>query len=418
MELDKEQLEAVNLGVNITKRYVAVSGEAGTGKTSIIKMIYEKLNDQGIRVVAAAPTGKAARRIKQATGIDALTFHMLLKYPQPGELDERTGKPFAPGHPKHDRQFPLAFDVVLGDEYAMVPDELHRNLLAALPAGGSIRVFGDMNQLRPIEENKALSAAPSHFERAFIEKRIPTVVLKTIHRTGEGSSIPKNGRLIINGRPPSRYDDYKITMTNDPIEEIVRLARAEPKKWCSLEHQMITPSRKSWVGTDKLNGTLQSVVFQEAQMANSAYQLERHTWDKIPVKIYVGDKVLYGANNYDLKVFNGEIGIVSNITPDGDVVIAFEYGDVVIPPAQHIRNHFGQDIIINPQRDIQLAYAITTHKSQGSEYRDVVYIMNKSVSFMLNRRNLYTGQSRARNNVNIITDHVSLSRSLWLKGDT
>ena len=173
MEYDVEQIEAINLCCDLTKRIVAVTGEAGTGKTTIIKAVYSKLInyiDTHRRefkrdyiedrdkyqfnaeeyIVLVAPTGKAAKRIFEATGIPAMTIHRLLEYPTPGEIDENTGKALVASSPKRDKFNPIKQKIVLCDEYAMVSYELHRNLIDALPSGGCVRMFGDCNQLEPI----------------------------------------------------------------------------------------------------------------------------------------------------------------------------------------------------------------------------------------------------------------------------
>lgn len=419
MELDGKQREAVDLSINMKNRVVGIHGEAGTGKTKILKEIYEHFHTHGIEVAAFAPTGKAARRIKEATGIDAMTIHRGLRYPHPGEIDEKTGKPMDPGHPYHDRQNPLKAKVILCDEYAMVNDEIHRNLMAAIPPGGVVRVFGDVNQLRPIEETLALRRAPSHFESLLSRKDLNSVRLETNWRSGDGSNIPKNGKCILVGRPPQRYDDFGIAMTDSPVTTMAQLLHDgdEAERYASFDAQIISPSKKSWVGTDKLNAYLQQHVFHPMLNPELMIPLERHSWDKTVVSVAVGDKVLWNANNYDLHLFNGEIGIIRKIARDGDIEI--DWGDrvIVIPPVMNVRNQYGATHLINPQRDLSLAYVVTTHKGQGSEWQEVTYVMNKSVSFICNRRNFYTGITRARKKVRVISDNTAMSVSLWKKGD-
>ena len=162
-KFDKTQAEAIGACCDISRRIVPVTGAAGTGKTTILQNVYKTLKARGHQVVLCAPTGKAAKRIQEATGIRARTIHRLLEYPHPGERDEKTGKTLISTDPKRDRQNPIDFDVVLVDEYAMVSVEVHRNLIDALPHGGIIRMFGDANQLQPIESSKRLQAEPSSF---------------------------------------------------------------------------------------------------------------------------------------------------------------------------------------------------------------------------------------------------------------
>ncbi len=150
IDLDETQLAAVERCCDLTQRVVPVTGAAGTGKTTILQNVYRRLYKQGREVVLCAPTGKAAKRITEATGIQACTIHRLLEYPFPGERDQTTGKALVSTDPKKDRNNPLNYMVVLCDEYAMVSVEVHRNLLDALPNGAVIRMFGDANKLQPI----------------------------------------------------------------------------------------------------------------------------------------------------------------------------------------------------------------------------------------------------------------------------
>ena len=142
------------------------------------------------------------------------------------------------------------------------------------------------------------------------------------------------------------------------------------------------------------------------------YPIERHKWAK-PQEFYlfVGDKVIFTKNNYDLGVFNGETGIVTSIQLYGDITIDFGDKVVVIPTSQMLQI-YGKTIEYNPQRDIDLAYVITTHKSQGSEYKEITYVMDRSLIYMCNRKNLYTAITRARQKVNIVTDQKTLVFSL------
>ena len=152
MQLDKEQQRAVELCVDRTKRLVAVTGEAGTGKTTIIKNACDELSSKGVSFALAAPTGKAARRIREATGYHASTLHKLLEYNRP-DFDDDTGEPTSVSGPNRTRSNPLEQQVIIVDEYAMVATALHRNLVSAITSTTCLRVFGDVRQLPPIENN-------------------------------------------------------------------------------------------------------------------------------------------------------------------------------------------------------------------------------------------------------------------------
>ena len=425
MQYDDEQLEAINLCCDLTKRIVAVTGEAGTGKTTIIRAVYNKLityidqNREKFKkdyvdsrdkysfyaedyLVLVAPTGKAAKRIFEATGIPAMTIHRLLEYPTPGEIDENTGKALISSSPKRDKFNPIQQKIVLCDEYAMVNYELHRNLIDALPPGGCIRMFGDCNQLEPIEESKVLQDKPSQFQQMLV--RFPSITLKTIHRQENGSTIIENAHKINKGIMPARAPDFNMYFTNQqhmPTDYIVDLIDND-KEYYTNNKQIITTGRNSWVGTLKLNLMIQMRRFGDR--VEEGYPIQRHPWDKIQnFNLFVGDKVIFTKNNYDLGVFNGESGIVTKIALYGNVTI--DFGDKVVDiPMEQSLQYFGRTIVYNPQQDIDLAYVITTHKAQGSEYKEITYILDRSLIYMCNRKNLYTAVTRAREAVNIITD--------------
>ncbi|MBR6515412.1 MAG: AAA family ATPase [Bacilli bacterium] len=421
MDFDKKQQEAIQLCTDMSKRIVAVTGEAGTGKTTIIREVYARLlkyiseNWRSFNnkveayqfipedyIVLVAPTGKAAKRIYEATGIPAMTLHRLLEYPSPGELDEKTGKPLVSTTPKRCRSYPINQKIVLCDEYAMVNYELHRNLIDALPRGGVIRMFGDCNQLEPIEESEYLKNKPSQFQE--ILTKFSSVTLDKIHRQDDGSTIIENSHKINKGIMPLRASDFCLYFTTEqkyPTDYIINLIDND-EEFYGITKQIITPSKNSWVGTTKLNSMIQTRRF--SHKIEEGYPIERHKWSKMQdFNLYVGDKVIFTKNNYDLGVFNGESGIVTKIQLYGTVTIDFGDKIVDIPTSQMI-SIYGKTVEYNPQKDIDLAYVITTHKAQGSEYKEVAYIMDRSLIYMCNRKNLYTAVTRAREKVNIITD--------------
>jgi len=411
-ELDSTQKQAVELCCDVSHRIVSVTGSAGTGKTSIMRLAYAALTDAGYNVVLCAPTGKAAKRIQEATDIPARTIHRLLEYPRPGDRNPKTGKPLRPGEPQRHRMNPLDFDVVLADEYAMVSSDVHRNLVDALPRGGVIRMFGDVNQLPPIEQDRRLKNAPSPF-KTMLEK-FDSVVLTTIHRQDEGSGIVSNGALILKGQLPKRLDDFALQITDSPVMDLRALAVEKLDTgvdYSSTENQIISPTNKGWVGTAELNNMLQR-VFRHNDLSKG-FTLPRHEWDAYKrYTIAPGDKVIWTQNNYDLEVFNGETGIVTDITEFDEVVIDFGDRMLTIPPVVETTNRWGKFVQYDPRMDIDLAYCVTTHKAQGSEYMNVVYVLNRSSSWIQSRPNLYTAVTRARKHVHIISDQHSLSMSV------
>lgn len=441
---DEKQLEAIQRCCNIRERIVPVTGPAGTGKTDIIKEVYDTLVQHGYTVALAAPTGKAAKRIQEATGIPAMTLHRLLEYPHPGERDPVTGKALLTTVPKRDKKNPLSYKVIICDEYAMVNHEVHRNLIDALPPGGCLRMFGDSNQLKPIERWQIKLEPP--FKVAL--EKFNGVRLDKIYRQGEGSGIVENGRAIILGRPPRRRDDFVIKVTNQPVNDLefmcCELLADEGINFGALENQVIVPEKKTWVGTYKLNKMLQAVFNPTPE--GGRISLPRHEWDKRnSVAVGVGDKVIWTENSYDLRdypdryeseiigedehgvierktfipvppnkyILNGESGLIVDIDKkSGDLRI--DVGDRIVDvPHQYLElsQKSNQLITVDPRTRIDLAYAITTHKSQGSEYKRVIYVLNKSSRFMQDRHNLYTAVTRAREKVYFITDQLSYQYS-------
>lgn len=421
LTLDPKQQEAVELCCDISKRVVAVTGAAGSGKTTILEMVYKALRDHGYSVVLCSPTGKAAKRIYEVTGIDAMTIHRLLEYTHPGDPDPKTGKPVAFSYPRRTRSNPLEYDVVLADEYAMVNNDVHRSLFDALPNGGCIRVFGDNNQLPPIEEDKRLQQEPSPF--LSLLRKFPSVILDTIHRQGKDSGILLNLQSVLNGRMPTRNDQWSMHFTDQPVTSLrdyILSSLEDSIDFTSIDNQILTPQNTSWVGTVKLNSLIQA-LFHNAM--EPAMFVPRHNWVKGEgdekggiIRMFVGDKVIATRNMYDLHVFNGESGKIIEITDDGELVIDFGDREQSIPPILMVQNRYGKIVEVDPRKDIDLGYAITTHKSQGSEYKRLVYLLNRSTGFMQNRRNFYTACSRGREHVHIITDQRSLSQSLYKAG--
>lgn len=446
MELDDKQQRAVELCLDLAKRVVAISGPAGSGKTTIIRTIYDQLRARGFRVALCAPTGKAARRITEATGIPAVTIHKLLEYPRPGERDEKTGKPLDTGHPKRGRTNPLDQQIVICDEYMMVNHELNRNIIDALPTGGCLRAFGDVAQLPPIEPHKLKAKLKAPFEE-HIDRN--SVVLDKIYRQEEGSGILTGANNIRKGIMFKRTDDLTVHITDRPVDDLYEYVLEmldHDISFGKLENQIITTTRKKrWIATDKLNPNLRDIFNPDVM---SQVPLPRFKWDQDGgdyLMVGVGDKIVCTENTYDMRDFqdryaewdknkdlpvfssfiptpdnktmlNGETGIVLAVHEDGSLEV--DFGDRVVEiPASYWeywpkKNDFIQ---VDPRRQIDLAYALTTHKMQGSECERVIYLMNKSCSFMQGRENFYTAVTRARHHAHIITDQKSLSEALRYK---
>lgn len=434
-EWDESQQTAIDRCCDMQQRIVPITGVAGTGKTTLIREVYQRLTDAGYRCVLCAPTGKAAKRIQEATGIPAMTIHRLLEYPHPGERDEKTGKALVAGVPKRDKRNPLGQEVILADEYAMVNKEVHRNLIDALPPGGRICMFGDINQLKPIESAKQANPE-SPFQAAL--RRFEGTVLQRIHRQQEGSGIAFNGDRILRGQVPQRKDDFIMRITDDPVRVMEDVAMDflmnKDLNLGTNVGQVISCTRTSWIGTHKINVLLQGLL--NPSPVGGRISVPRHTWSvKYPINVGVGDKVIWTENSYDLRdewdredddgnyipcppektIMNGESGVVVEVTHDKGFHI--DVGDriVEVPPKQTVLTRSGDLRPHDPRKTMDLGFCITTHKSQGSEWPHVVYIMNKTTMFMQSRHNMYTAISRGRETVTLISDQRSLQHSVFMK---
>lgn len=409
---DPLQEQAIRLACGTESRIVGITGQAGTGKTTIMKRVYHAWSNAGYTVALAAPTGKAAKRIAEATGLPAMTIHRLLEFSNPGDPDPETGKSVRESHPTRGPKHPLEQSIVLVDEYSMVNHTLNRQLIDAMPAGSKLRVFGDVNQLPPIEEY-SVSLGPTPEGSPFKQhlRRFPSVKLEHIYRQGEGSGIVKNAHRILHKMCPQPLDDFGVILGTHQQPKLIEIVEADPEKWRSLDNQIITPTHRGWIGTRKLNTLIQNIVqennFSEARL------MPRNTWDKDTLELLVGDKVLWTKNDYNLMIFNGETGIVEKIEEYGQVVINFGDRVISVPPLiEYTHPKSGNTIHYDPRVQIKLAYAITTHASQGSEYSTIIYMMDKYAMTLQDQNNFYTGVTRARKHATVIADQWSFQRAV------
>jgi exodeoxyribonuclease V alpha subunit len=420
MEYSPKQQEAIAASCDLTRRLVAVTGKAGRGKTLILHDVYHQLHAAGYKIALCAPTGKAARRIKEATGLPAQTIHKMLEYSFPGERHPKTGKPMGTSRPKRDIDNKLDYDVILGDEWAMVNQQTSRDLYDAMKPGSALRCFGDINQLKPIE-NKAMQDRPSPFQD--ILRKFKGIELDTNFRQEEDSGIAVNADRILEGRTPKANNEWTTNFTSLSIDALKDyILMHDDYDFSGLDHQIITPTKVGWLGTAKLNNLLQGIYRSELG-SKEFMTVPRHTWIKTGMRVAVGDKVINTQNTYktptsELECFNGEVGIVTQIWHDIGV-IDIDMGDRVVsfPPVITFTTNKGEPKQFDPRRNLDLAYALTTHKMQGSEVKSVVYLMGKGQYFALqNRANFYTAVTRAREHVHTILDQSSLRNALTNRG--
>lgn len=434
LTFDPRQEEAINACIDMENRLVAVSGEAGTGKTTIIRTVCERLTARGINFALAAPTGKAARRVREATGFPAITIHKLLEFNRP-DMDENTGESLSASIPNRTASNPLDEEVIIVDEYAMVGTGLHRDLVAAV-GRGKLRLFGDIRQLPPIENEKL--ADPTSPFNACLKMR-NSFILDRVFRQEEGNGILEAARAINRGNIFASNPDVSIISNPAMVMKLYEHVRKDPAFWASLNNQIISPARKSDVGTVQLNAVLQTIINPDKPMATL---LPRVKWEaKNTVVVALNDKVVCNTNTYDLRdyndryeewedditpmlhsfipppetkqILNGEIGRIVNIGVDGTLEIDLGDRCVEIPPEITEYNHKRRLLYkADHRRSIELAYALTTHKCQGSEYETIAYVMASAAFYNLSRQNFYTALTRARSKALIFTDQRALGASL------
>lgn len=388
--LSAEQLDAIEQCCDLQTRLFSVTGGAGTGKTTIMRNVHGELSNSGKRVLLAAPTGRAAKRVQEATGIEARTIHRLLEFPAPIEIAEGKGK-IRFGEPKRNRYNPLECDVLMIDEASMIASKLYSQVMDALPTHASLRFFGDVNQLPPID--KEISKGDSIFKRALREK--PSKYLTFNFRSDD--NLIENANRILRGSIPLRGDKFEIVYTDNPLDALRQIAGSQ---FHSTSHQVLTPMRARSYGSIKLSAILRTKFNLGAERAR--IELDRLDDDEDPITVLEGDKVIWIKNDYALNIMNGELAIVEEID-DGSLSLALDDRTVVVPPT--IRSPFG---FYDPRKQIELAYAMTTHKAQGSEFDTIIYLMHGSMAWMLNRNNFYTGVTRAKKHVTVITERRAM----------
>lgn len=368
-----------------------ITGGPGTGKTTIIKAIIEIYENNNMKVVLGAPTGRAAKRMTESTGREAKTIHRLLEM---GVSEE--GKSFY----KKGEGEPLEADVVIIDEASMIDIMLMNSLLKAIKLGTRVIIVGDVDQLP--------SVGPGNVLKDLIESNFLKVVrLKDIFRQGKESLIVTNAHKINNGEMPylNKKDGDFFFENKEDINEIlkttidlinIRLPKFNKNFDKLRDIQILTPTRKGVLGVDNLNKELQSVLNPKAP-----YKKEKETKDTI---FREGDKVMQIKNNYSLKwskingngdnegvgVFNGDMGFIDSINEENKTLtVIFDDERKVIYDYIYID-------------ELELAYAITIHKSQGSEFKVVITPAFMGSPLLMNRNLLYTAITRAKELVVVV----------------
>jgi len=373
--LSPQQLNAVRAA--LMSKVSVLTGGPGTGKTTALQMLINALNDGDFRFNLASPTGRAAKRLGEATGEEASTIHRLLGF-SPDE-----------GGFEHDESNPLAADMVVIDEASMLDLQLFHSLLKALQATTHLMLVGDIDQLPSVGAGNVL--------RDVIDSGLAQVTrLDQIFRQDAKSHIVSNAHRINQGRHPTtdnQASDFFFFNVSDPeavAEHIVEIVRAKvPDRWDFdpvRDIQVIAPMYRGAAGVHNLNSRLQKELngdFRQAQV-------------ELRSRLFrVGDKVMQTRNNYDKEVFNGDIGYIDSIDDDDNSLQVVIDGRFI-------------DYDYSEMNDLMHAYCISTHRSQGSEYPAVVMPILTQHYMMLQRNLLYTAITRAKQLVILVGTRQAL----------
>ncbi len=401
LRLDDLQRQAVLK--SISNGIVIITGGPGTGKTTTINTIIEYYASQGLDILLAAPTGRAAKRMTEATGYEARTIHRLLEVSgQVSDDDPKAGGV----HFERNRDNPLEADAIIIDEMSMVDIHLFYALLKALVPGVHLILVGDSSQLPSVGPGQVLADLIS-------SEKFPTIFLQKIFRQAEESDIVMNAHRIHNGERPvldNKSKDFFFLERNDSnviYKHMVQLIRDKLPGYVDAnpyDIQVLTPMKKGPLGAIQLN-----LILQEYLNPPDKSKKEHVYGDLI---LREGDKVMQIRNNYQAQwevvgkynipvdsgmgVFNGDMGIVKEINEySQDVVVEFDENRRVRYPFSELD-------------ELELSYAITIHKSQGSEYPAVVMPILGGPRMLLNRNLLYTAVTRAKSTVCILGSSQTL----------
>ena len=358
LNYDPAQMDAIRCAAG--SKILTLTGGPGTGKTTTTLGILTAFRQAGAKILLAAPTGRAAKRLSETTGMEARTIHRLLEFKPPEGCQKN-------------EQNPLEGDVLILDECSMIDIMLMYSLLKAVPDSMTLIFVGDVDQLPSVGAGNVL--------RDLIDAGVfPVVRLTKIFRQAAASRIITNAHRINRGRMPDlsngKQSDFFFLEEEDPetaAQEIVRLVKERlPRAYGTRDIQVLTPMQRGAVGAANLNQVLQAALNADAaglRRGGTDYRLH--------------DKVMQIRNNYDKEVFNGDIGTVCRVnTEDRELTVSFDGREVLYD--------------VTELDELVLAYAATVHKSQGSEYPIVVMPVLMTHYVMLQRNLVYTGVTRAK----------------------
>lgn len=395
IEFDERQRTAIEIAVN--QGLLILTGGPGTGKTTTVRGIIALMKNKGLNVSLAAPTGRAAKRMTELTGCEAKTIHRLLEVEYKDGADEPS---FV-----YNRKNKLDVDAVIIDELSMVDIKLFNSLLEALPMSARLVMVGDKDQLPPVGAGNVLKDLTE-------SGMIPVVQLDKIFRQAMESLIVTNAHKVVKGDMPDmqRNDinsDFFLLKENSPYNASKKIVDLVTRRLPAgygydpiKDIQVLCPSRKGDVGTENLNFLLQQKLNPasrgKAEIRHNGYILRE------------GDKVMQIKNNYDVPwfrpsdngtgVFNGDIGILSKIDKKNDILnVQFDDREAMYS--------------LESAKELELAYAMTVHKSQGSEFEAVVMPVIATPAKLAYRNLFYTALTRAKSLI-VLTGNEEAVRSM------
>jgi exodeoxyribonuclease V alpha subunit len=376
LALAETQIEAVR--VSLASKVLVITGGPGVGKTTLVNSILKILGAKAIAIALCAPTGRAAKRLSESTGLEAKTIHRLL------ETDPRTGV-F-----RRTEEAPLDYDLLVVDETSMVDVPLMRALLRALPDQAALLLVGDVDQLPSVGPGQVLADV-------IASGAVPVVRLTEVFRQAAESRIIVNAHRINQGLMPDlasvESGDFFFVDATDPdegVRKLLAIVRERIPKRFGFDPirdiQVLCPMNRGGLGARSLNIELQTALNSPGEI-----RVERFGWTFCP-----GDKVMQVENDYDKEVYNGDLGVVSRIDmEEGELTVDFDGRDLTYG--------FGE------LDELVLAYATTIHKSQGSEYPAVVIPLSTQHYPMLQRNLVYTGVTRGKRLVVLVGQRKALA---------
>lgn len=380
LELSTSQKEALKQA--FCSKFLVITGGPGVGKTTLVNAVLKVIRSRKQRIVLCAPTGRAAKRLSESTGFEAKTIHRLLEF-DPRSFDF-----------KRSRNNPLNADLVVVDESSMIDVQLMGKLLGAIPDKAAVILVGDADQLPSVGPGAV-------FDDIIASDMVPVVRLTEIFRQASESMIIMNAHRINRGEmplnkegkeladfyfvPAGEQEDIRAKLLEVVVKRIPARFGFDPVR----DVQVLTPMNRGGLGTIALNAALQQELNPDSGSGISRFGTD---YSK-------GDKVIQLINNYDKEVFNGDVGVIRSVDPEENIVtVDFD--------RRHVEYELGE------LDELALAYAITVHKSQGSEYTAVIIPLAMQHYMLLQRNLLYTAVTRGKKLVIIIGQEKALAKAV------